>query len=395
MTSNDTIDSQYFEIVNLDEDTPNDEEWLFTNLFPRVGVAILNGDASTGKSFLILRLIACLSTELKIFGHFKLGGKPMLNNFAFPTKTGSAVYISTEGKGFTRKRIKAAFNYLDEEEQEILGMPDLPIIVIHNKFLKLEAGKQISEMKEVIKDKIQKLEKNKYPLRLIVFDILLDCFSVNDENSSTEMAKVFNGLRQYAKEFDCLVVAVMHPAKGKGNKHLPRGGISTVNLTDTLVTLTKKKGSKERELKIVKSRNSDGADAVAKYNFDIIGEMPFFIPVDNKHTKISKNQNDNTAVNFKGKYEKFIYELLKSTPKKEYNFQSIREFYIASLNKNKIPSEDALQKGIPRALHALTKGQHIYYIKRSLRYCFTDLQKERLDSVFADIAEKITPPPKS
>ncbi len=221
---------------------PNCEiDWLVEALFPSEAVAIIGGPAGAGKTWMLLDLaIECARGGLWL-DHF-------------PVKNGKVLYIDEESSKqllLTRlsKMLKA---------KGIAGGLDLSFLV----------GQGISLRKEGI-DTLKQIIRPFKP-DLIIMDSLIRLHGA-DENSATDMARVFSGVKDIVRENGCLVVIADHHRKPglqewSGDSSL-RGSSEKVAFVDTLLSL--KKGKDHIVVEHSKSRFAQPVES-----FDIVLEEP-------------------------------------------------------------------------------------------------------------------------
>lgn len=158
-------------------------KWLVKDLIPLDSITAITGDSNSYKSFLTQNLAMNVIT-----------GKPFLDHFPIEAK-GKVLIVDEENpKSTTQKRFKD------------LGMPASPDLLFLS-FANFRADKKncIAALKKVI-------EREK-PV-MVVLDSLVDIHG-SDENNSTQMAEIFNALRQEILTEDSALVIIHHRRKGQ------------------------------------------------------------------------------------------------------------------------------------------------------------------------------------
>lgn len=165
--------------------------YLMKGILPMVGVALLAGQFSSGKTFIGLDLSLSL-----IHGVEFLGRK---------TKPGSVLWLAAEGGGLIERNITAAlkakfpdafdgpFPFLWEE-----SVPKGDT----NAMAKIRAAK--GECDEHHPDR---------PLRLVVIDTLAAYFALEDENDNAKIGTFMARLGEIAKEERVLIMPICHMGK--------------------------------------------------------------------------------------------------------------------------------------------------------------------------------------
>jgi len=162
-------------------------EWLVEGLIPHDGITIVAGDSGVGKSWLACHLAQCVA-----------GGFPFLGQF--PVKQGAVLVVDAEsGPNLLERRIKKLFRGLTRdypETDEALPLSVLPTAV------KLK-GQAVGSF-------TAHLERE--GIALVIVDPLVHMHTA-DENSSGEMAALFETVRRIQKETGCCFVFTHHSRK--------------------------------------------------------------------------------------------------------------------------------------------------------------------------------------
>jgi hypothetical protein len=207
-----------------------DYAWMFYNLLPAVGVAVVTGPTNSGKSFLLMEQARCLGAGKSFFG-------------VEPDERGGSIflYAGTEGSG-VEGRLKA----LGEEA-------DLPI-AIQRITRPLNTPGALAELQTQIEAKAdQMLARYGCPVRMVVFETLSASGLLKDENDNSEAAAAMAILGAMSLRMKALFVTSHHPDKtGKGS----RGASSIPNSADYVIEINREGMQNVREVKLVKARTA-------------------------------------------------------------------------------------------------------------------------------------------
>ena len=211
-------------LLNGSMDNPGE---LVSGILPTAGVCVIAGEPGTGKTWLILTLARDVSQ-----------GNTFLNRFA--TEQGTVLIIDEEsGKHRLHKRILR------------LGMPpELPILLSIMKVVNLSDPDWINAFRQEIEDKKP---------RLVVMDSLVRMHR-GDENTASEMAKLFSALTQLREEFGCSFLLTHHLRKRSQQRSLNtleqrlRGSSDIAAYADTILGLDKV----DKRIVLSQLKNRDG-----------------------------------------------------------------------------------------------------------------------------------------
>jgi hypothetical protein len=188
--SKEVVQSESDESIDLSSFMESDEDglkWYVDNIIPEQSVTILGGMQGLGKTWLMLDLAIELAR----------GGGSWLNKFA--VNPSSVVYVDEESSSrLLRHRLKKLL------VEKGLKAKDLQ--------LTLSVGKNLNFSNEQSIEKFKKLLDRVKP-GVVFIDSLVRVHKGN-ENSSTEMAQVFNVVKKLTREFNCAFVFADHENKG-------------------------------------------------------------------------------------------------------------------------------------------------------------------------------------
>jgi KaiC/GvpD/RAD55 family RecA-like ATPase len=214
--------------VDLSSFMDSDEEglkWYVDNIIPEQSVTILGGMQGLGKTWLMLDLAIELAR----------GGGSWLNKFS--VNPSNVIYVDEESSSrLLRHRLKKLL------VEKGLKAKDLQ--------LTLSIGKNLNFSNEQSVEKFKRLLDKVRP-GVVFIDSLVRVHKGN-ENSSTEMAQVFNVVKKLTREFNCSFIFADHENKGvyqQDPEHEKdpssndlRGSNEKGAFADTVLNLRKQKG---------------------------------------------------------------------------------------------------------------------------------------------------------
>ncbi|HEV2622910.1 MAG TPA: AAA family ATPase [Frateuria sp.] len=205
--------------------------WLIRDLLPAEGLCVLFGEPGSGKSFLVLDLLATIAR-----GEAWAGQR---------TRKGATVYVGLEAQ--INARVAA---YLRHNQLQPTDLADLH--VIQRQAMSLT---QPANAKQFIAD----LHTHGIEPAVVVIDTLARAMPGKDENSATDMSAAIACAGMISTAFDCLCILVHH--SGKDASRGARGHSSLLGAADAELAVTYDKVTGVREVRATKMK--DGADGVA------------------------------------------------------------------------------------------------------------------------------------
>ena len=204
--------------------------WLYRNLLPMTGVAVMLALSQAGKTFLLIELARTLAT-----------GKPFFK--VLPKEMGATLFVfaGTEGSGLASR-----LDALGEDET-------LPIsaTIVGNLS---ERGALDKLLEDLQAEAAYILERHKVPVRLIVIETLAASGLLQDENDNSEASRAMANLAQISRAMNALVITSHHPAKdGKGS----RGASAIPNSADYVIEIIRHERAAVREVELIKARDAD------------------------------------------------------------------------------------------------------------------------------------------
>lgn len=233
--------------------TALDEAWLFHNLLPATGVAVLVGPSGAGKTFVQIELARCVATGKSFFG-------------VTVEEPGSSLFLfaGTEGSGFAH-RLAA----LQEPGR-------LPIAYTHVSGLR-ERNALDGLLADLKEQQAWFLAEHKAPLRVVFLETLSASGLLSNENDNAEAAQAISNLGQISRALGILMVTSHHPPKhGEGM----RGADAIKDNCDYAIEVGRFKKEKVRTLTLTKARNAEERQ-IGSYTL-----VPVEIGKDKKHRPV-------------------------------------------------------------------------------------------------------------
>jgi AAA domain len=207
--------------------------WLVKKLLPETGVALMSGQWSTGKTFMVLHLAKCVWTEEPFAGHkIKRRGGTLL----FAAEAAGDIPIRLRAITASRPGDKLSFAWVEV-------VPTLSEPGARNQLI-AKAQEAAAEM------------QNRFaiPLALIVVDTMSAAAGFDDENSAGQVQPVMDVLHELARASGALVIAVDH--YGKTITAGTRGSNAKESSADAVLALAApEKGSNQHILTVRKLRS--------------------------------------------------------------------------------------------------------------------------------------------
>lgn len=202
--------------------------WLFYEMLPQTGVAVLSGPSQGGKTFVLMHLARALATGGTFFG-------------IEPDDRGGSIILTGEGRRSVRARMAA----LDEPER-------LPIV--SGDISNLSAAGALEALAADLQAKMLEMEVEfGVPVRMVAIDTLSASGLLRDENDNSEAGVAMKALSVLSERIGALVVVTHHPPKtGSGQ----RGAGAIYNDVDVVIEIVREKTNSIRELQITKARDA-------------------------------------------------------------------------------------------------------------------------------------------
>lgn len=205
--------------------------WLIRDLLPAEGLCVLFGEPGSGKSFLVLDLLASIAR-----------GEPWAGQ---RTRKGAAVYVGLEAQ--INARVVAYLQRHHLQPDDLAGLH-----VFQRQAMSLT---QPANVRQFISD----LHMHGIEPAVVVIDTLARALPGKDENSATDMSAAIACAGMISTAFDCLCVLVHH--SGKDASRGARGHSSLLGAADAELAVSYDRTTGTREVRATKMK--DGADGVA------------------------------------------------------------------------------------------------------------------------------------
>lgn len=204
--------------------------WLYHDLLPSTGVALLTAPPQAGKTFVGLELARSLATGKPFFG-------------VTPEDRGGTLllFAGTEGSGLMR-RLAA----LQEHES-------LPISAARVSALS-EPQALTDLLADLQEESARILAVYGVPVRLIILETLSASGLLQDENSNSEAAAAMANLAQLSLGLGALLLTTHHPSsKGAGS----RGASAIPASADYVLEISRKDKETVRSIELTKARDAE------------------------------------------------------------------------------------------------------------------------------------------
>ena len=192
--------------------------WAVEQVIPKNGVAILSAPGGYGKSWMMLDLALELGRGGRWLGHFR-------------TTQGRILYIDEES---SEELLRHRTRKLLASKEPVAEGPDVRFLV----------GEGVSFQDDASVERLRQLLIVERP-GLVVVDSLIRVHRA-EENSASEMAGVFQNIKNLVREFGCSFVFADHQRKlgafGISLDLALRGSSEKVAFVDSLLSLHRKKG---------------------------------------------------------------------------------------------------------------------------------------------------------
>ncbi len=120
--------------------------------------------------------------------------------FGSPVRRGRVFYVYAEGAVGLHERVEAWKQHHAIDKDDVVGVDFYPGPI------QLLEGTNVEQL-------IEQLAAEREPPVLVVFDTQARCTVGADENSAKEMGKLIDAAGRLAREVDCTVLLVHHPAR--------------------------------------------------------------------------------------------------------------------------------------------------------------------------------------
>jgi hypothetical protein len=211
-------------------------EYIIKNILYENSISAIYGPSMSGKSFLVIDMLACIATGIPWNGH-KVKKVPI-------------TYLALEGKSGVTNRISAWC-----KKNNLGTLPNFRVMIDS---IDITDGNQLNNL-------ISSLISHNQTNGILVIDTLNQSAPDIDENSSKDMGKILRALKKLQKATNCHILIVHHTGKDP-SKGL-RGHSSLLAALDSAIEIKKNLNGRSWEI----SKSKDGkADLQGFFNLEII-----------------------------------------------------------------------------------------------------------------------------
>jgi hypothetical protein len=204
------------------------EDWLIRGVLPRAGLAVVYGESGSGKSFLVLDMVAALSRGIEWNDR--------------QTKQCKVTYVAAEGAGGFKKRLRA---YAKRHDVSIEVLPwiiaDAPLFLTAEEPAAVMAGMLTTGQKDVV-----------------VIDVLAAVMPGGNENSGEDMGEVLKHCKLIHQHTGALVILIHH--SGKDQTRGARGWSGLRAAADAEIEVTR--NGEARKFKVSKLKDENDGEIV-------------------------------------------------------------------------------------------------------------------------------------
>lgn len=202
--------------------------WLFYEMLPQTGVAVLSGPSQGGKTFVLMHLARALATGKTFFG-------------TEPDEQGGSILLTGEG----RRSVLARMEALGEEAK---------LAIVAGDISNLSSAGALDALAADLREKMLEIEVEfGFPVRMIAIDTLSASGLLRDENDNSEAGIAMKALSKLSEMLNALVVVTHHPPKNGSGQ---RGAGAIYNDVDVVIEIVREKTNSIRELHITKARDA-------------------------------------------------------------------------------------------------------------------------------------------
>lgn len=227
-----------FRLEDFDTIQPSREPSRVKGLWPAVGVCIVAGPSTSGKSFFVLDCVARVCRSEPVLGR--------------RSKSAGVLYVAAEGAEGVRTRISGlrsktgplhgAFSFIGQQPN-------------------LLDERDIGDLRATVVDAMVEMEARGVRLGIVVIDTLSASAPGVDENTSKDMGPVLAALQSIATELRLLVVVVAHT--GKDESRGIRGWSGQFANADGVIMIEDPKGAPIRTGTVAKVKDGRSGDQFA------------------------------------------------------------------------------------------------------------------------------------
>lgn len=194
------------------------KQWMIDNIIGRGDIAMIYGPPGSKKTFVVIDLVICCCQGKQFAGRFDID-TPL-----------SVAYCAGEGLSGLGQRFQAAANH-----HRVSELPNFEFYEIVPQLFTSDAGEVMSRF---IRERQERLEAGQVgQLDLLVIDTLHSATVGAEENSSKDMGKALEAIKEASAKLGCAVIIVHHTNKaGTGE----RGSSALRGAMDSMIKLVPK-----------------------------------------------------------------------------------------------------------------------------------------------------------
>jgi len=219
---------------------PRGTAWLVKDFLPAIGVGVVYGESTVGKSFFMLWLSLRVALGQVVLKH--------------RTRKGGVIYVAAEGQNGMRKRMQGVRERFEVETTlfDFIGVAPNVLDRADMEALAAELREADAEMKAA----------GDIGVRMVVIDTMPAAMPGGNENTSEAMGLALAKAHWLAQEIGALVVLVTHP--GKNAALGPRGWSGQVGNSDVIIQLAvDEEDSQLRVGTVEKLKDGEGGERFA------------------------------------------------------------------------------------------------------------------------------------
>lgn len=227
-----------FTCEDFDTLKPLSQAWRVKGLMPSTGVFIIGGPSMSGKSFLVLDILARVCLGRPVLGH--------------KSNTCGVLYVAAEDANGARGRIdglRGEVGPLGGRFAFVGQAPDLGSV------------DDIADLRATVEEKTAAMAGHGYRLGIVAIDTMSASIPGADENSAKDMSPVLAALQSLAQDMGLLVVLVAHT--GKNEDRGLRGWSGLLGNADGVILLETPKADGVRVGKATKVKNGASGEEFA------------------------------------------------------------------------------------------------------------------------------------
>lgn len=311
--------------------------WIIKSVLPKAEVVVIYGESGSGKTFMVLDMVAAIST-----------GRAWRD---FKTEVGKVVYICAEGVGGFRQRLRAYAKQHDVSLNVLPGViPDAPNFL--DKKDPLEVARQIVKSGGA---------------SVVVIDTLSAVLPGGNENAGEDMGAVLAHCKGIHRATGALVILIHH--SGKDASKGARGWSGLRAAADAELEVIRQ--GDYRKLTITKQKDGDDQ---AEFGFKLlpigIGEDEDGVEITScivEHTAVAITAKEKQPVGALQKVALQVFQDMTQTGSESIDYGDLIDGVLA-----RIPDSEEGEKrprNIRRAIESLIAGKFLQHSNKRISAC--------------------------